>query len=157
MDARSHVTLAVLAALAIGSLGGCKPAATNSLWNQISPPPHGRYVGVGIYNPGKQWTRMVTAQEPTDDGSAQPIDDQVVLVVTDSATGEIRACGDLTGYCIGMNPWTRPLLAAQVSPIRLTSHVDPDDPNLTVEVGPLRPHRHRPASSPHAPPAAGPD
>ena len=125
---------------------------------QMPPAPqHGRYVGVGIYGPDKQWQRLVLASRVTDEALAKQIDDQVIIVVADSTTGELRACGDLTGYCIGMNPWTKPLLGAQISPIRLTSHVDPDDPNLTVEVGPLRPHRHRPASNPHAPPAAGPD
>ena len=27
------------------------------------------------------------------------------IVVVDSQTGEIRQCGNLSGHCIGMNPW----------------------------------------------------
>ena len=145
-----------LAALLV--LGGCKPAADTNWWGGSAPETHGRYVGVGIYGPGKQWTRLVATQHQADDAVARPIDDQVILVVADSATGEIRACGDLTGYCIGMNPWTRPLLGPETSPIKLTSHVLPDDPNLTVEVSPAPKHhrRHRPAASPHEPPAGAP-
>lgn len=49
---------------------------------------HGRYSGVGIYGPSKQWTRIVAAQPTKDPKLAQPIDDQVIIVVQDSATGE---------------------------------------------------------------------
>ena len=120
---------------------------------------HGRYVGVGIYGPGRQWTRMVAAQQPVGETAARPIDDQAIIVMSDTDTGELRACGDLTGYCIGMNPWKRPLTPAQIAPIELTTHVKSDDPNLTIEVAPARPKRHRPyrpASNPRAPLAAAP-
>ncbi len=92
----------------------------------------GRYASVGLYAPDKQWTRLVAAEQAKDPQAAQPIDDQIIFVTQDSATGEIRACGDLTGYCIGMNPWRAPLPAAQMVPIRLTAHVDPDPPSVTV-------------------------
>jgi hypothetical protein len=89
---------------------------------------------------GSKWTRMVLAQQPNDDHAARQIDDQVVIVVADSVSGELRACGDLTGYCIGMNPWRKPLLASQIPPIPLSAHAQPDDPNMTVEVGPAKHH-----------------
>ena len=90
-----------------------------------APPAHGRYNGVGIYGPSKQWTKMMAAQQAADPQLARPIDDQVIIVVEDSATGEVRACGDLTGYCIGMNPWKTALTSGQISPVRLTEHVAP--------------------------------
>src|SRR5271156_1596588 len=98
----------VLALFTAVTLTGCKRAD----WSPLSDAsPHGRYLGVGIYSPGKQWTRLVGNQTPKSDAVARPIDDQVIVVVADSETGELRACGDLTGYCIGMNPWKQTLLA----------------------------------------------
>jgi hypothetical protein len=115
-------------------LGGCKPVTGQ--WAEDTNSQHGRYVGVGLYNPTRQWTRMVHAQAPKDDTLAKPIDDQVVIVVADSATGELRACGDLTGYCIGMNPWEHALGASQTAPIQLTAHAPPypEDNEATGEV-----------------------
>ena len=110
------------AAIAI-ALAGCSQAN----WSPSSAGGgHGRYVGVGLYSPSKQWTRMVMAGQLADAASAKPIDDQVIIVVTDCVTGELRACGDLTGYCVGMNPWKNSLSATQVAPIKMTSHVEAD-------------------------------
>ena len=87
---------------------------------------HGRYVGVGIYTPGDLWSKMVAADgaavaaAPTP--AAKTTDDEQVIVVVDSDTGEIRQCGNLSGYCVGMNPWTKALTAAQTAPVRLTAH-----------------------------------
>jgi hypothetical protein len=89
---------------------------------------HGRYSGVGIYGPSRQWTKIVSARTATDPQLAQPIDDQVIIVVQDSVTGEVRACGDLTGYCIGMNPWKTALVSAQIAPLKLTEHLAADAP-----------------------------
>ena len=86
---------------------------------------HGRYVGIGIYNPESQWTRMVNADAQKVTPAARTVDDQAIIVVEDSETGEIRACGDLTGYCIGMNPWKKVLTSSQTVPINLTEHVMP--------------------------------
>jgi hypothetical protein len=105
---------------------------------------HGRYVGVGIYGPSRQWARMAAIAVPKDEASAGPIDDQAIIVVSDTDTGEVRACGDLTGYCIGFNPWKQPLANGQQSPVALTAHVQPDDPSLTVEVGPAPRRKHPP-------------
>ena len=89
---------------------------------------HGRFVGLGIYSPNDQWTKIADSAQTGDGPKARPIDDQAIYVVIDSATGELRACGDLTGYCIGMNPWKKPLTAAQIVPIELTEHVKPPEP-----------------------------
>lgn len=77
---------------------------------------------------------MVMAATPTDEAAAKPVDDQAIIVVTDSASGEVRACGDLTGYCIGMNPWKSELVTSQLTPIRMTAHVRPSDDGATAAV-----------------------
>ena len=85
-----------------------------------APGAHGRYVGVGIYAPTRPWTQMV-AQKTSDRGAATLADDQAIIVVTDSVTGEVRACGDMTGYCIAMNPWR---VGSQTAPVKLAEHRD---------------------------------
>ncbi|QUD89462.1 hypothetical protein [Phenylobacterium montanum] len=124
-------TALVLAGLA---LSGCKklsePAAEERQAAQ-----HGRYAGVGLYGPSKQWTKLISTQQTKDESTAQPIDDQIIIVVQDTVTGEVRACGDLTGYCIGMNPWKKALLAEQIAPLKLNEHVKPDQADVTVELG----------------------
>ncbi|SRR5258706_8958137 len=117
-----NLSILTAAAIAVGCLGGCnKPAPSDTLLGR-----HGRYVGLGIYSPGESWTRVADAQPPKQDTpAARHIDDQAIIVVADSDTGEIRACGDMTGYCVGMNPWSHPLSAAQQAPINLTRHVQP--------------------------------
>ncbi len=56
--------------------------------------------------------------------AAKVRDDDEIVVVVDSATGEVRQCGNLTGYCVGMNPWTRPLGASRTVPVNLSLHAD---------------------------------
>ena len=110
-------------------LAGCKPmsAAAPEVVG------HGRYAGIGIYTPGEPWRRVVATQQAKDTPAARPIDDQAIIVVVDSVSGEVRACGDLTGYCVGMNPWKTPLAASQIAPINLTEHVRAAQP---VEASP---------------------
>lgn len=78
----------------------------------------GHYAGVGVYSPGDPWRRL-TGDQPAAQGAARTSDDQAVFVVVDSNTGEIRSCGDLSGYCIGMNPWAKPLAAGHTIPAAL--------------------------------------
>jgi hypothetical protein len=107
-----------MATVVTAGLSGCdQPHLTNSA--------HGRYVGIGIYNPQAQWTKMVGADPLNVTPAARTIDDQAIIVVEDSQTGEIRACGDLTGYCIGSNPWKKMLASSQMAPISVTQHVPP--------------------------------
>ena len=80
----------------------------------------GRYLGIGVYQAGQLWSRMVTADRPADVAAANTADDEQVIVVVDSRTGEVRQCGNLTGYCIGMNPWSGP--SGQATPVRLREH-----------------------------------
>ncbi len=86
---------------------------------------HGRYSAVGIYQPGESWTKMMADQRGPGDSAAQPLDDQAIIVLADSQSGKVRACGDMTGYCVGMNPWKTALTGAQIAPIRLRAPVKP--------------------------------
>lgn len=36
--------------------------------------------------------------------------------------GELRQCGNLSGHCIGFNPWAKPLEAGQSAPVQLLKH-----------------------------------
>ncbi|HEY1751881.1 MAG TPA: hypothetical protein VGG29_11485 [Caulobacteraceae bacterium] len=145
----------VCAAAALAGLTACSQGSAPGLFGDLGR--HGRYVGVGIYGPGRQWARLAAAPAAKDEAAAQLVDDQAIIVMSDTDTGEVRACGDLTGYCIGFNPWKQPLAAGQITPIALTAHMQPDDPNLTVEVAPApRRHRSRPQLPPRTNDAAAP-
>jgi hypothetical protein len=37
-------------------------------------------------------------------------------------TGEIRQCGNLSGYSVGMNPWNHALSGKQTAPLGLDKH-----------------------------------
>ncbi len=83
---------------------------------------HGRYLGIGVYPAGSMWSRMVQANRPADPAAATTADDEQVIVVVDSQSGEVRQCGNLTGYCIGLNPWRASLGQGQAAPIPVTEH-----------------------------------
>jgi hypothetical protein len=59
---------------------------------------------------------------PADPTSATTADDEHVIVVVDSQTGEIRECGDYSGVCASFNPWTRAIAGEQAAPVKLTKH-----------------------------------
>lgn len=65
---------------------------------------------------------MVQQGKPRDAASATTADDEHIIVVVDSQTGEIRQCGDYSGQCISMNPWTKTILPEQAAPVKLTKH-----------------------------------
>lgn len=116
----------VLAAAAVAAIGlaGCKKPGTDTADGDTAAA-RGRYLGVGVYSASSLWSKMVSANTATDPAKAGLRDDEHVIVVVDSRTGEIRQCGDLSGYCIGMNPWSGPLDATRAAPVRLTEHAEP--------------------------------
>ena len=114
-----RVFLVGAAMMAMMGVGGCNPAIEAGTG---AAPDHGRYVGIGIYSTGPLWARMAGAAKPKDAAAATIEDDEKIIVLVDSRTGEIRQCGNLTGYCIGMNPWTKALLASRSTPVGLTRH-----------------------------------
>jgi hypothetical protein len=122
--------IAAMVVLAFGA-SACRKAGAADAASDAVCDPAGRagptgYVGVGIYTPSVSWQRLVEASAPTSEQAApnpalaRKIDDQVVIVVQNSRTGDIRACGDMTGYCVGMNPWAKP--PGQLTPVSLTDH-----------------------------------
>ncbi len=108
------------AGLAAVAAGGCHKAG--EWFGGPSDQGHGRYSGIGIYDPGPSWRSMVAGQPAKDTSTAQLFDDSAVIVVVDSITGEVRGCGNMTGYCVGMNPWKAQLAAGQIAPVPLIAH-----------------------------------
>ena len=127
------MTCAVLAAAA---LSGCHRIPAAEAPGEATDEPgflglggkHGRYSAVGIYQPGESWSKLMADQRTQGDPAAQPLSDQAIIVLTDSQSGEVRACGDMTGYCVGMNPWKTALTGAHLAPIRLKAPVKPAAP-----------------------------
>jgi hypothetical protein len=104
--------------IATALLAGCgEPTVERS-----PPVHHGRYTGIGIYPAGPLWSQISVPATKRNAAAANAQDDSQVIVVVDSLTGEIRQCGDVSGYCIGMNPWTRKLAATQAAPVTLAKH-----------------------------------
>lgn len=108
----------ILAIAAVG-LSGCIKARDGARSGA-----HGRFIGVGVYQAGQMWSQMVVANASKNPAAAKLNDDEQVIVVVDSNTGELRQCGNLTGYCVGMNPWANPLGPSQLAPISVSKHAD---------------------------------
>lgn len=124
-----------LLAIGIGAAGlaGCRGGGA-SVW-PLAGDGRGRYVGVGIYTPTAQWRALIGNRQPSSPVGAQRQDDQVILVTADSMTGELRACGDLSGYCIGLNPWKQQLGAQQTAPVPVSAHGLGDAPPTNTTAG----------------------
>ena len=118
---RSTVLMLGLAALMLAGCerqeGSAAPAGLFGLGGAKA-----RYLGVGMYMPGELWNHLAGATAPADPAAAVLDDDHQIIVVLDSATGELRQCGNLSGHCIGMNPWADPLDPASAAPARLLKH-----------------------------------
>jgi hypothetical protein len=125
----------IVVALAVVALPGCNRAEETQTATH-----HGRYLGIGVYSAGRMWSQMVQAgQRPAERTAATTADDEQVIVVVDSHTGEVRQCGNLTGYCIGMNPWSGALGQPQTSPIRVRTHAaDLDREAASAEAADVR-------------------
>ena len=120
----------------VGALSGCHKKAADMAASDLPAAAddpgflglgskHGRYAAIGIYSPGQSWSKLVVQSHPSDPLAARLGDDQAIIVVSDSQTGAVRACGDLSGYCIGMNPWKAQLVDGEAGPIQLSEHVKP--------------------------------
>ena len=107
------VTLCLLVGLA-----ACSREATLN----TNPKASGRYLGMGVYTPGELWTKLAAAKAPSDAGAARITDDDQILVVVDSYTGEVRQCGNLSGVCVAMNPWKQVVPQGLVAPARVSQH-----------------------------------
>jgi hypothetical protein len=104
------------------ALCACNRPAGSALFGQGPHGRIGRYAGVGLYPAGSMWSQLAAAAAPKDAAAARVTDDEQVIVVIDSQTGELRQCGNLSGYCIGLNPWAKPLATTQAAPAPLLKH-----------------------------------
>jgi hypothetical protein len=103
-------------ALVVCLLAGCDRHDAGSIGLK-SP---GRYSGIGTFDAGKLWSQMIPPASK-DPAAAKLADDEHVIVVLDSHTGEVRQCGDHSGYCVSMNPWDA---RVQMTPVKLGKHAD---------------------------------
>jgi len=103
-------------------MAGSILSACNRSNGAAAPGPRspGRYAGIGTFDAGRLWRETAGAPSSKDSAAAKLDDDEHVIVVLDSHTGEIRQCGDHSGFCVAMNPWTAP--GPTTVPVRLKKH-----------------------------------
>ena len=82
----------------------------------------GRFLGVGLYVPGPGWAQLKPPSPTSDAPASNPkladlADDEMVIVVSDTSTGELRQCGNLSGHCVTLNPWTKPAAGSVPAPL----------------------------------------
>ncbi len=135
----------VASAVAALGLGGCRKAGERPADMLGAGHGKGRYFGVGLYPAGRMWEQVVSADASKDPGASQPKDDDQIVVVLDSATGELRQCGNISGTCIAMNPWSKPLAASHQAPVLVRKHADQLDeaiakPNTAAGAATITPH-----------------
>ena len=106
----------VMAGAAVAMLAGCGAPPSRSAEAAV----HGRYAGIGVYAPGELWSRMAVAGGEKASGGATTADDEHVIVVVDGQSGEVRECGDYSGVCVSLQPWTRVVAKEQTAPVTLT-------------------------------------
>jgi len=82
----------------------------------------GHYLGIGVYPVSDLWQHLALPTRNTDPHAAMLADDTQVIVVVDSNSGEIRQCGNMSGHCIGMNPWAAALGQGRAAPVALDAH-----------------------------------
>ena len=108
-----------LAVLAMGLvLSGCGGEAASPESRSRNP---GRYAGIGTYDAGRLWAELAGVDAPSDAAAATVEDDEHVIVVVDSHTGEVRQCGDYSGVCVTMNPWAAGATPGG-APVKLKQH-----------------------------------
>jgi uncharacterized protein YceK len=101
-------------------LSGCHKLS--DLAESKSQKSQGRYSGVGIFEAGKLWAQVSVpgSASPADPAQAKLADDDYIIAVVDSQTGEVRQCGNHSGYCVTMKPWASTSTAHL--PLKLTKH-----------------------------------
>lgn len=113
-------TVAVML-LAAFALAGCKKYAAAEA--ERGARHGGRYFGIGIYSANTLWEHLVRKEErkatSKSPQAATLKDDSEIIVIVDSRTGEIRQCGNYSGYCLSSNPWKG---EAGSSPAALAKH-----------------------------------
>jgi len=85
-----------------------------------NPMTSGRYAGIGTFDAGRMWSQTAGVAAPKDPAAAKLEDDEHVIVVIDTRTGEVRQCGDHSGVCVAMNPWSG--AGGLTAPVSLKKH-----------------------------------
>lgn len=67
----------------------------------------GRYHAVGIYSAGTSWKALKADEKNLPDLTAHIRHDEVVIVTIDGKTGEMRQCGNYSGFCVKLNAWDK--------------------------------------------------
>jgi hypothetical protein len=68
------------------------------------------------------WAQLAQAQPTAPDPAAATLkDDEEIIVVVDTLTGEVRQCGNFSGHCVASNPWAKGA-AVQAAPATLLKH-----------------------------------
>ena len=97
-------SLALVGLAAITLLAGCDRGPSSS--GGSGQEGRGRYSGIGIYEAGRLWSQAKIKPATQSAGKAGLSDDEQVIVVVDNRSGEVRQCGNHSGICIAMNPWS---------------------------------------------------
>ena len=115
-------------------LAGCNQSPSPSAPGPKNP---GRFAGIGVFDAGRLWGQMASPASPSDAALAKLQDDEHIIVVIDSHSGEVRQCGDHSGYCVSMNPWA--VGGAQaLLPVKLGKHAadfEKEDRNAAENAG----------------------
>ena len=104
--------------IGVSALAGCDQSPALSAPGPKSP---GRFAGIGVFEAGRLWQQIAGAPSSSDPAAARLEDDEHIIVVIDSHTGEVRQCGNQSGFCVAMNPWTGDGPRAML-PAKLTKH-----------------------------------
>jgi hypothetical protein len=97
-------------------LSGCNRPEGATAPGAKSP---GRYAGIGTFASDRLWAHRDGVADPKEPAAARLADDTQIIVVLDSHTGEVRQCGNHSGYCVTMNPWAT---APATAPVKLKKH-----------------------------------
>lgn len=92
------------------------------------PRGQGRFAGIGVFDAGRLWSQTAGAPSGQDPAAARLDDDEHIIVVIDTHSGEVRQCGDHSGFCVTMNPW-----AAGGSPTLLPAKLSKHGSDLDAE------------------------
>ena len=117
-----RIRLAVPILVALFLLGGCDRGSDGG--GIVRAPRHGRFGGIGVFEAGPLWSKLAVTKPAGNAQAATTADDEHVIVVVDTDTGEVRECGDLSGTCAAFNPWTRAVASGQGAPVSLTAHAE---------------------------------
>jgi hypothetical protein len=80
----------VLCTVSLMALAGCNQSAAPTASGPKSP---GRFAGIGVFAAGRLWGQMTGSAAAKDPAVAKLQDDEHIIVVMDSHTGDVRKCG----------------------------------------------------------------